>query len=219
MNAMTVGARHAAGHGRLWRSLATVTLLACGGEAPSPTTDPAVRALQVELLERAAREQAVRDSAFLPGRFVDAAAMAQVTAVDRENTAWLKGHVAVKGWPSRSVVGDRASQAAMLMLQHATHDPVFQQQMLDTLSVALEKGDVDGEAFAQLYDRVQMQAGRKQRYGTQAKLVGERVVFDPIEDSAGVDARRSTVGLGTLAAYRLALDSVYRSGLSSAKTP
>lgn len=185
-----------------------VLVVGCTGEERE-TPDPATRALQVELLERMSRDQAIRDSAFGPGGAIDTVMAREMERIDRDNTTWLKAEIAAHGWPSRERVGESASNAAFLIVQHATHDPAFQAAMLDTLTAAWGRAEVDGQSYALLYDRVQSQAGRKQRYGTQAKFEKGGIVFDPMEDSSKVDSLRQTVGLGTLADYRRVLDSVY----------
>ena len=140
---------------------------------------------------------------------MDSAAIAGMLRVDSTNTAWLKSEIQRNGWPSPTRVGAAASAAAFLIVQHATHDPAFQRAMLDTIALAFDRGEIDGQSYALLFDRVRTQAGEKQRYGTQAKLKGAKVVFDPIEDSLKVDSLRASVKLPTLAQYRRVLDSVY----------
>ena len=185
-----------------------VALAACRGEE-QPRRDASLTALQVELLERGRADQAIRDTVFGRGLQLDAGAVARMGHVDSANTAWLKEQMRLHGWPSPSRVGKAAGDAAFLIVQHATHDPPFQRMMLDTITRAHERGEVDGQAYALLYDRVIVQAGGKQRYGTQARLVGTRLVFDPMEDSLHVDSLRATVGLPPLAEYRRVMDSVY----------
>lgn len=187
--------------------VAMVSLAACEGEPPQ--RDPAGTALKVQLLERLRADQAVRDSVFGRGLQMDGPAVASMLRVDSANTTWLKAEIVRNGWPSPTRVGAAASNAAFLIVQHATHDPPFQRAMLDTIALAFEKGEIEGQSYALLFDRVRTQAGEKQRYGTQAKLKGNRVVFDPIEDSLKVDSLRATVKLSTLADYRRVLDSVY----------
>ena len=60
---------------------------------------------------------------------------------------------------------------------------------------------------AYLTDRVAVQAGRPQRYGSQFKIRDDGIVFDPIEDSATVDERRAALGLPPLAEYARQGDS------------
>ena len=186
---------------------AIVSLAGCAGEPPQ--RDPAGTALKVQLLERLRADQAVRDSVFGRGLEMDGPAVASMLRVDSANTTWLKAETLLNGWPSPARVGAAASNAAFIILQHATHDPPFQRAMLDTIALAFEKGEIEGQSYALLFDRVRTQAGEKQRYGTQAKRKGNRVVFDPIEDSLKVDSLRASVKLSTLADYRLVLDSVY----------
>jgi hypothetical protein len=166
-------------------------------------------ALKIELLDRGHRDQAVRDSVFGKGTDLDSAAVRWMQQVDMENTTWLKELVAREGWPTTAKVGAEASKSAFLILQHAVHDPGFQRMMLDTISTAYQAGEVDGQSYALLYDRVTVQSGGKQRYGTQMQIRNERIVFDPIEDSSKVDSLRASVGLPPLAEYRRVLDSVY----------
>lgn len=179
----------------------------CTGGAPE--RDPAVTALQIELLERGRRDQAIRDTVFGAGLAMDQGALRRMLAVDSDNSSWLKEQIRLHGFPTTAKVGKGAADAAFLIVQHATHDPGFQRAMLDTITAAFARGDVDGQSYALLYDRVTVQSGGKQRYGTQARLEGSRVVFDAMEDSAHVDSLRSTVGLPSLAEYRRTLDSVY----------
>jgi hypothetical protein len=54
-----------------------------------------------------------------------------------------------------------------------------------------------------------MVRGEPQVYGSQASITDGRVIFAPIADSAGVDARRAEMGLPSLSEYRRVLDSVY----------
>jgi hypothetical protein len=166
-------------------------------------------ALKIELLDRGHRDQAVRDSVFGKGTDLDSSSMRWMQQVDMENTAWLKELVARQGWPTTAKVGAEASKSAFLILQHAVHDPDFQRMMLDTISKAYERGEIDGQSYALLYDRVTVQSGGKQRYGSQAQIRNGRFVFDPIEDSSKVDSLRASVGLPPLAEYRRVLDSVY----------
>jgi hypothetical protein len=66
-------------------------------------------------------------------------------------------------------------------------------------------------AVALLTDRIEVKAGHPQIYGTQLPLQGVRWVLDPIADSAGVDARRKSMGLSPLTVYLRVVDSMLRS--------
>lgn len=171
--------------------------------------DPAITKLQIELMTRVSADQAIRDTVFAKGIGLDPMTISRMEQIDRDNTSWLKDEIRRTGWPSAAKVGKAASDAALLIVQHAVHDPPFQRLALDSVTSLFEKGEVEGKAYALLYDRVKTQAGEKQRYGTQAKMNDRRITFDPMEDSSKVDSLRKTVGLPPLAEYRRTLDSVY----------
>ena len=60
--------------------------------------------LRAELLRRAEQDQNVRTT-----DNIDPAALGQV---DADNLAWLRPIIRVRGWPTRSMVGEEASSAA-----------------------------------------------------------------------------------------------------------
>jgi hypothetical protein len=98
-------------------------------------------------------------------------------------------------------VGERASKAAWLLVQHADLDPAFQKQCLPLLEKTVAAGEGSAKDLAYLTDRVLVAEGKPQRYGTQFHNVEGKLVPRPIEDEANVDARRAAVGLGTMAEY------------------
>ena len=81
--------------------------------------------------------------------------------------------------------------------------------MLPLVGAPFELGDVRGEALALLTDRVLVEDGGPQRYGTQAEIVDGTVRFSPIEDEAHGDERRAELGLMPLERYRERLQKIY----------
>jgi hypothetical protein len=67
-------------------------------------------------------------------------------------------------------------------------------------------GEVSAVDVAYLVDRVRVNEGRPQLYGTQFWTVEGAVVPRPIEDEAGLEARRATLGLKTMEAYEARLN-------------
>lgn len=184
--------------------------------AQTPSLQPVPdTALRAQLLQRRAADQSMRDTLMLimqAGRMPDGAFMDRLDAVDRANTAWIRGILETRGWPGGSLVGPDAAAAAFLLVQHATHDTAFMARALPMLEKAVGAAEASPGDYALLYDRVAVQAGRPQRYGTQASLFNGRLVFAPIEDSSRVDARRAAMRLPPLAVYARVLDSLYRGG-------
>ena len=192
-----------------WRAFLLFLLASGCRQTPGPS--PAILAdAGRQLEERGRADQAVREGFGTAG--FDSAQGAAMARTDSANTSWLKAYVARWGWPAAAQVGRDAVQAAFLIVQHAVHDTAFMRSMLPFIEDAHRLGDLDGGAVAMLTDRVEVKAGRPQIYGTQLSLKDGRWVFDPIADSADVDARRRKTGLPPLAEYRRLVDSVLQPG-------
>lgn len=160
--------------------------------------------LRQELLEMAARDQAMRHAMshkYRPGDRLDPAETAAALAVDQANTARMKAIVAEFGWPGVTLVGDDGANAAWLLVQHADLEVPFQQHCLGLLAAAVAAGEARPDNLAYLTDRVRVNTGQPQVYGTQLTLVDDELVPAPIEEAPQVDARRASVGLGPLAEY------------------
>lgn len=118
--------------------------------------------------------------------------------LDERNTARMKEIVEQIGWPTVSKVGKEAAGHAWLLVQHADGDVEFQQYCLDLMK--REPSDqVDMSDIAYLEDRVRVNTGRPQLYGTQFRWEGSSKPIQNIEDIENVDKRRAGVGLDTLA--------------------
>ena len=122
--------------------------------------------------------------------------------VDTANTHELAALVERHGWFNISTFGAEADRNGWLLVQHADRDPDFQRAILAVLEELVPLGETSPSNFAYLFDRVASAEGRPQRYGTQGRCVGATWQPNPLEDPAGVDELRSSVGLGTLAEYK-----------------
>jgi len=197
---------------RITLPLAVGLLLACAPRhAKPPTSSPDV-ALTAELQRRVALDQAARERLTLvlrSGRTPDTVAIYGMLAMDSANTLWLRGVVARNGWPTRATVGEDGVNAAFLLVQHADRDTAFQSLVLPMLERAYRLAEVKGQDVALLTDRLASARHQPQVFGTQADIVGGRIVLKPIRDSANVDARRAAMGLPPMKEYLRVLDSVY----------
>jgi hypothetical protein len=97
-------------------------------------------------------------------------------------------------WPTRAVVGAAGVRSVWIIAQR---DTALQRTVLHRM---MESGPDEALAadVAVLEDRVRLQSGRKQLYGSQLRMVGDKLVPAPIEDSAHVDMRRDAAGLPPL---------------------
>ncbi|HEX8456398.1 MAG TPA: DUF6624 domain-containing protein [Pyrinomonadaceae bacterium] len=131
-----------------------------------------------------------------------AAAVKSQDQIDARNIARLEDIIKRHGWPGKSLVGEEASKAAFLILQHS--DLRRQEKYLPLLKKAARKGDALPADVAMLEDRILVGRGKKQIYGTQVHSgtdTGGKLVLLPIENEEHVDKRRASVGLIPLKEY------------------
>lgn len=93
-----------------------------------------------------------------------------------------------------------------MIIQHADRDKEWQQSQLENVEIAVKKGDLDGQSYAYLYDRIQVNNGEKQLYGTQFSKVdpvSKTVELAPTEDIEHLDERRMEIGLMPIEMYKI----------------
>lgn len=124
----------------------------------------------------------------------------EMAAVHRRHNARMAEIVAGVGWPRLSLVGDDGCRAAGFVIQHAILDPALQRRCLPLLEAAVAADEAFPPMLAFLTDRVLMERGQPQCYGTQHVGGPDGTLIPwPIADPETVDARRLAVGLNPLA--------------------
>jgi hypothetical protein len=161
--------------------------------------------LQRELLARSAEDQRVRRLvAFRPGEHqavLPEDVAAEWKRVDHDNTRWLGQVLAGRGWPGWALAGEDGAAAAWLLAQHADDDPALQRAFLGALRIAVAAGDASPAHLAYLEDRVRMNTGQPQLYGTQFTVTETGFGPCPIADPGLLDERRAAAGLEPFAVY------------------
>ena len=109
---------------------------------------------------------------------------------DSTNLEMVTQILAEMGYPRKSRVGDFASQAVWLVIQHS--DLEVQKQYLPQLEAAARNGDLPPAMIATLKDRIDVREGRPQKYGTQWGMDGK---LCPLLDASRVNEWRQEVGL------------------------
>jgi hypothetical protein len=105
------------------------------------------------------------------------------------------------GWLGRDVVGDEGNSTLFLVIQHS--DPATQRKYLPMLRDAVKEDRAWPSSLALLEDRVAINEGRKQIYGSQIgrNLKTGAYYILPLEDPENVDKRRAEVYLPPLKEY------------------
>lgn len=153
-----------------------------------------VAELTLDLLQRRAEDQRVRrdmDSASSPD---------EMQRVDADNTEFLRGLIAELGWIDATRFGAQASDAAFLMVQH-TSDLRLMRTALPHIERDVRAGLIGGQNYALLFDRLQLNLGYLQRYGSQLGTHDGVSRLMPCEDIERIDELRAEMGLGPLGEY------------------
>ena len=119
--------------------------------------------------------------------------------VDQQNTIKLKQIVSKFGWPTVSLVGEKASQSAWLLVQHADHDVEFQKTCLQLMESAYSSNvkEINPKNIAYLTDRILVAEGKEQLFGTQFYTNNEgKMVPRPMAEKANLNKRRLEMVLG-----------------------
>jgi len=106
------------------------------------------------------------------------------------------------GYPGYSLVGETGSQNFWLMVQHCDSDPAFQSRVLEKLKIEVDNKNADAITFGLLTDRVKINNGEKQLYGTQVEYnsLGQAYPIN-LADSANVNKRREEIGMEPIEEY------------------
>lgn len=132
----------------------------------------------------------------------------QIPASDARLTAELQQIVKQNGWPTISLVGIDASDAAMLILSHSPdHD--WQRQLLPQLQTLAGTDKIDGSGLAMTVDKELVAEGKLQRYGSQFKYFNGSLAMFAVEDPPNLDERRAKALLPPIAVYKQTLADMY----------
>jgi hypothetical protein len=140
---------------------------------------------------------------------------ANLAEIDAALTNQLKLDVKAKGWPTISLVGIDASNAAMLILTH-TRDHAWQVSLLPMLIDLADEKKIDGSSLALVIDKELVFEGKLQRYGTQFKQMDDgTIAMYGVEDPGGLDRQRATVMLPPIDVYKAMLAQAYHLKVSN----
>lgn len=158
--------------------------------------------LRAELLALAQADQAFRS---MPLQALPWAVAREQVEFEHARSARIAEIIAATGWPGISQVGEDGSSAAWLLVQHADHDVDLQERALMLLEQAVGAGEAWPANFAYLTDRVCVNLGRRQVYGSQFQGTGASFGPCPITDRVRLDKRRASMGLEPFAEYERSL--------------
>lgn len=124
---------------------------------------------------------------------------------DERNRERLKEIIAKYGFPTKKMVGKDAMNGVFFMIQHADGENAWQKSQLTNIKNAVKMGDLDSQSYAYLYDRIKINSGEKQLYGTQfanVDAVNNIVELDKTEEIDNLDKRRMEIGMMPIEMYK-----------------
>ena len=129
----------------------------------------------------------------------------EMERVDSLNQVTVFGILDKEGWPSH--LSDKANRAIWIVIDHS--NLAYRSKYLGLVKEKAEHGVLDKTDYAILNDRVLMEEGKPQIYGTQIKMaatiVDDEITMQfflwPVENSTALDSLRNTVGLSAIEEY------------------
>ena len=128
---------------------------------------------------------------------------AKKDSIFRDNKVFLEGILNEQGFPGYDKIGKSGSGLFWLLAQHADFDPVFQQRVLDSMKVQVDRNNANPRNYAYLTDRVLINTGEKQVYGTQTEfhVILGKAYSKPTIDPANLNQRRASMNLEPIEDY------------------
>jgi len=174
--------------------------------------DPDIKKVQDEIHSLVLEDQAVRNSWIvfesLPtkdpsNQWAKALAGYEMSRVDVKSLDYMRPLMKEVSWIEKASYGETTSYFAWFLVQHADKDPKFQKTVLNRMRPLLSKDEISKSDYAYLYDRVAVNTGEKQLYGTQStgECVNDLPEMRPIKDIDNLDKRRAEMELGKHSAY------------------
>ena len=123
----------------------------------------------------------------------------EMAKIHNQNAKTLDEIIEKIGYPTVAKVGEEASEAAWMVIQHAIAQPEFMKNCLLLLENAVRENQANPKNLAYLTDRIAVFEGKSQLYGTQFDWdENGNLSPNPIDDLAKVNQRRKAIGLNSL---------------------
>jgi hypothetical protein len=108
------------------------------------------------------------------------------------------------GYPGVKQVGEKSANNFWLLVQHADAHPDFQRQVLRMMLREVKRKNASPVNYAYLTDRVAINAGQPEEYGTQVVYEGSglgKAVPKSLRDPTNVNKRWALIGMEPLEDY------------------
>ena len=127
----------------------------------------------------------------------------------RSNFPVIKNIADKYGFPGYDLVGKESSNNYWLLVQHSDLNVPFQKRMLKLMKLKVDKKNASGQNYAYLIDRINLNEGKQQIYGTQINMGEGGTKLKPCFDTLNLDKRRLSVGLKSIKEYLKQCDEMF----------
>jgi hypothetical protein len=136
---------------------------------------------------------------------------ASLQRVDSLNHFELKTIFKTFGFPNTDLIGSAGTNRFWLLVQHQDLHPDFQEEVLVEMKKQTDAGKASRLDYAYLLDRVRVNTGRLQVFGTQMILNADKSSYEPkpVEALETLNERRASVGLSSIEDYIQTMNSRY----------
>lgn len=130
-------------------------------------------------------------------------AISQVQETDSKHYPILQQFYKKYGFVGFDEAGEDGSHNFWLLVQHQDRHVDFQLAVLEDMKIEAEKENASYTNYAYLIDRVKVNQGEPQVYGTQMILneTGTSYMTKPVIDRENLDKRRAEAGLPPIESY------------------
>lgn len=123
----------------------------------------------------------------------------EMAIIHTQNAKALDEIIQTIGYPTVAKVGEEASEAAWLVIQHSIAQPEFMKKCVLLMESAVREKKAVPKNLAHLTDRVAVFEGKPQLYGNQFDWDEDgKLSPNPFDDLAKVNKRRKAIGLNSL---------------------
>lgn len=182
-------------------ALVTSTLVASGQKMPE---------LRNELVRMRERDQAARVACADGTADEQAKCLVKIfEEIDRPNTKRLNEIFAKYGFPAESNVGHDGVEAFILLMQHSG-DVELRKKSEAGMKKAFDAKMISPSQYSGFVDRLLVDQGKPQIYGSNFETKEGKLVMSPVEDPKKLDERRKSLGLPPIAEYAKILKEFYK---------
>lgn len=143
-----------------------------------------------EILSSPQKKDSLGRAHKLPEGGVDQLIVDKMNAIDRSNVVRVKQIIKQYGYPGKRLVGIPTNESAWYVIQHSEDIEHY----FPLIKQAGSRNELPFTLVAMMQDRLLMQQGKEQIYGTQVRCEGAGCYVWPIASPSQVNQRRKKAG-------------------------